>query len=90
MVCTLLAGELSAGLAALARARLSDGSAVSVRALARRAGVSQPLMANWLDGRRGLSLASFEAVRVALGAGWCEVVPCGLNCEECRGARRVA
>lgn len=38
----------------------------TVRGLARRAGLSQPLLANWLAGRRGLSMASADAVLDAL------------------------
>lgn len=41
-------------------AMVAGGACVSH--LARRCGLSQPLMANWLAGRRGLSLASLDAV----------------------------
>jgi transcriptional regulator with XRE-family HTH domain len=79
-MCPITVGALSSGLAALLRARLADGSAVSVRSMAARAGLSQPLIANWLAGRRGLSLDSLDAVRIVLGVGWCEIAGCRENC----------
>jgi transcriptional regulator with XRE-family HTH domain len=88
--CPIKAVSLSAGLAALVRAQLAEGSCASVRSLARRAGLSQPLVANWLAGRRGLSLDSLDAVRVAVGVGWCDVAGCRGSCAIERGAAVVS
>jgi transcriptional regulator with XRE-family HTH domain len=82
MLCPVMVAGMSAALAAVVRLRLADGSAVSERALARRAGLSQPQIANWLAGRRALSMRSFDQVRGALGVPWCELLGCGV-CSLC-------
>jgi len=41
----------------------------SVTGLARRCGVSQPQMSNWLAGRRGMSLVALDAVAAVLRPG---------------------
>ena len=81
MVCSGTSAALAAGLAALVRLRLADGSTVS--GIAARAGLSQPCLSNWLCGRRALSLESLDSLRIAIGAGWCEL----LSCHECHSAR---
>jgi len=66
------------------------------RAIARGAGLSQPCIANWLAGRRALSLRSFDAVRGSLGVPWCELLGCAACALDCaagdvrRGLRVVA
>jgi transcriptional regulator with XRE-family HTH domain len=79
-MCPLSVVGLSAALAVAVRARLAEGSLVSVRGLAKVAGVSQPSVANWLAGRRGLSLDYLDALRVAAGVGWCELAGCRKEC----------
>jgi transcriptional regulator with XRE-family HTH domain len=76
--------SLSASLAALVRAQLAEGSCGSVRGLARRAHLSQSFLANWLAGRRGLSLDALDAVRAAVGVGWCELAGCSGACGVAR------
>jgi transcriptional regulator with XRE-family HTH domain len=78
MVCPVTAAALSAGLAAVVRARLSAGCRLT--GLARRAGLSQSLVSNWLAGRRSLSLDSLDLLRCALGVGWCELGGCADSC----------
>jgi hypothetical protein len=96
MLCPLRAAGLSRSLAVVVRLRLADGSAVSERAIARGAGLSQPCIANWLAGRRALSLRSFDAVRGSLGVPWCELLGCAACALDCaagdvrRGLRVVA
>ena len=58
--------------------RIAAGT-LQVTTLARRSGVSQPLLSNWVAGRRRLSVSSVDAVRVAAGVAICELTrcPCG-------------
>ena len=66
----LVALRRPATLSALVRGeadrRIRSGD-FSVRGLARRCGFSQPLAANWLAGRRGLSCRNLDAVADLLG-----------------------
>jgi transcriptional regulator with XRE-family HTH domain len=89
-MCPVSAVSLSASLAAGVRAQLAEGSCGSVRGLAARAGLSQPMVANWLAGRRGLSLDSLDAVRLAVGVGWCELAGCRAACSIERRAALVS
>jgi len=52
---------------------------LSVKRLARRCGLSQPCLANWLAGRRSLSRSGFDVVRHMCGIGWCDL----FGCDQC-------
>ncbi len=79
MTCLLSVAALGSELRAVVLRRQRAGE-FSVHSLARRSGVSQPQVANWLAGRRALSSESVDAIRCALRIGICEL----LHCDDCR------
>ena len=73
-LCPLSFADLQARLRSMIRERK-----LNVSALARRCGVSQPALSNWLVGRRELSPSVLDLVRVVVGVNWCDL----LSCEMC-------
>jgi len=71
--------SVSDALAAEVRRRLAAGELASVSSLARRAGLSQPFLSNWLAGRRRLGVESLDGVRAVLRVSLCEMA----DCAEC-------
>ena len=86
VICLLSLPALGDELRSIARRRVAARE-MHVARLARLAGLSQPYVQLWFTGRRELSMEAFDAVRVALGVGLCELMHCD-DCIHVRACRQ--
>jgi hypothetical protein len=75
MVTCATSGALADALRAEIRRRVAAREC-TVSGLAARAAVSQPLVSNFLAGRRLLSFHAFDSVRLVLRLRWCDLAGC--------------